>query len=326
MMRKTCFCLFVMTCTLVPAIGGAWSLKGHQIIGVVAMANLPAEVPPFLRAQAAKDEIIYLQSEEDRLKIGEADEAAWTSEWTTDHYVDVGDGGMIAGVVSLDNLPKTRDAYEQALMRSTHRVDAYRIGFLPYAVLEGYEQVRSDFALWRLAAADAAAAKGDAARDAATVVKYREALIIHDIGIFSHFVGDGSQPLHVSIHYNGWGDYPNPHGFSADRRTHAQFEDDWVDRYMTSTVVMPFFQPAAQLSTIPLPEIGRYLGESVAQVVPFYELKARGGFALDDTTSDAHRDSIRFTAPRLAAASRMLDSLILTAWRTSADLALHGRE
>jgi hypothetical protein len=28
------------------------------------------------------------------------------------------------------------------------------------------------------------------------------------LGIWSHYGGDASQPLHVSIHYNGWGDYP----------------------------------------------------------------------------------------------------------------------
>ena len=35
-----------------------------------------------------------------------------------------------------------------------------------------------------------------------------------DLGDWAHFVGDGSQPMHVSVHFNGWGDFPNPRGFT----------------------------------------------------------------------------------------------------------------
>ena len=54
----------------------------------------------------------------------------------------------------------------------------------------------------------------------------REQLILRDIGVMGHYVGDGSQPHHTSIHYNGWGDYPNPEGFTNSRRTHGLFEGD----------------------------------------------------------------------------------------------------
>lgn len=279
------------------------------------MQHLPAELPAFLQTQAAKDEIVYLQSEEDRLKIGD-EEVAWAREWPTDHYLDVEDDGTVAGV-ALSALPPTRDEFEQLLINSQHHVDAYNVGFLPYAILEGYEQVRSDFALWREATADTQAHNSAAA---ATIVGYREALVIHDIGIFSHFVGDGSQPLHVTVHYNGWGRYPNPQGFSTDSKTHAQFESDWVSRFMSADVVNQFFRVPTELAAVPLPDIERYLAETNAQVVPFYAMKSRGAFDLTNATSAAHNDAVRFTATRLAAASQMLDSLILTAWRTSATL------
>src|ERR1700694_64461 len=294
---------------LCPAVAGAWGLQGHAIIGRVATDRLPSELPAFVRTQAAKDEITYLQSEEDRLKIGETDELAWTREWTTDHYLDITDDGKIGGVVSLNALPSTRDGYEQALMRAPQAQDAYKLGFLPYAILEGYEQVRSDFALWRLAK-----------RSRPEEVQYCGRLTIHDIGIFSPFVGDASQPLHVTVHYNGWGNYPNPRGFSMDRTIHRQFEDDWVDRYESAQQAAAFFHAPTVLSTIPLVEIERYLQTSKSFVVPFYELQARGGFAMSDNSSAAHRAELRFTASRLAAASEMLDSLILTAWRTSAGM------
>ena len=311
-------CLIVM---LLPLRALAWGLDGHRIIGEVAVKNLPAELPSFLQTQAAKDEITYLGSEEDRLKIGEDEEAAWGREWPTDHYLDVEDDGTVAGVVALSALPPTRDDFEQLLMNSPHHIDAYNTGFLPYAILEGYEQVRSDFALWRQAVADAQAHGGDAAT---TIVKYRETLTIHDIGIFSHFVGDGSQPLHVTVHYNGWGHYPNPRNFSTDPKTHAGFESDFVSRYVNADTVNPFFHAPTELTTVPLPDIERYLTDTNAQVVPFYELKARAGFDLGGVGSSARNEAIRFASARLAAASQMLDSLVLTAWRTSA--SLHGSD
>jgi hypothetical protein len=309
-------CLLTYLLLLVPTAARAWGLEGHRIIGVVAMRNLPATVPSFLQTQATKDQIIYLQSEEDRLKIGDS-QAAWDREWPTDHYLDVDDNDMIGGVVALSGLPATRDQFEQLLARAPQAIDAYNVGFLPYAILEGYEQVRSDFALWRQADSDA---RLHPSPQSQTVKTYREQLTIHDIGIFSHFVGDGSQPLHVTIHYNGWGNYPNPQQYSTEKNTHAEFESDWVSRYINPEIVNPLFRQPTQLSAIPLPEIERYLAETNAQVIPFYQLKARGGFDLSDSTSAAHQQALQFTAQRLAAASQMLDSLIITAWQTSSTL------
>jgi hypothetical protein len=284
----------------------AWGLNGHTMIGQAAVAHLPDGLPAFVRTDAAKQEIVYLQSEEDRLKLGEADQAAWAREWTTDHYVDIGDDGKIGGAVAISQLPATRDDFDQALEHASTPVDPYRVGFLPYAILEGYEQVRTDFALWR-------AASGSEKPE-------RERIAAHDIGIVSHFVGDGSQPLHVSIHYNGWGAYPNPNGYTQSKTTHADFEGAFVDRYVRVNDIAPLVGEARMLSPIPLAEIEQYLEATGAQVVPFYELQKAGAFALADATSAEHKKGVAFAAERLAEGSRMLDCLILTAWRTSAGM------
>ena len=55
----------------------------------------------------------------------------------------------------------------------------------------------------------------------------REAQILQTIGDLSHFVGDGAQPLHVTVHYNGWGEYPNPKGYTS-ARIHGPFESEFV--------------------------------------------------------------------------------------------------
>jgi len=54
-----------------------------------------------------------------------------------------------------------------------------------------------------------------------------EALIIFYAGWLGHYVGDGSQPLHVTIKYNGWvGD--NPNEYTTEHKIHAKFESDFV--------------------------------------------------------------------------------------------------
>jgi hypothetical protein len=298
----------------------AWGVNGHTMIGQAAVAHLPQDLPAFVRAPAAKDEIVYLQAEEDRLKLGEGDEAAWAREWTTDHYLDIGDDGRIGNVVAISALPPTRDDFSRTLDRASVPVDPYSVGFLPYAILEGYQQVRTDFALWRLAVSSASKLNGDALAGANAEVSQRERLTVHDIGIFSHFVGDGSQPLHVSVHFNGWGRYPNPQEFTQSKTTHADFEGAFVDRYVSLAQIQPLVGSARELSAVPLPEIERYLQATDAQVVPFYTLEKSGAFALRDSSSAEHHKGVAFAASRLAAGSEMLDSLILTAWRTSATL------
>ncbi len=43
----------------------------------------------------------------------------------------------------------------------------------------------------------------------------------------SHFVGDVTQPQHVSVHYDGWGNYPNPNNY-PNTRFHVRWENDFV--------------------------------------------------------------------------------------------------
>ena len=75
-----------------------------------------------------------------------------------------------------------------------------------------------------------------------------EALILRDLGVLAHYVGDGSQPHHTTIHYNGWGDYPNPEGFTNSRQTHGVFEGAFtarVARLDTVEAAMPAAQGGA---------------------------------------------------------------------------------
>ncbi len=75
--------------------------------------------------------------------------------------------------------------------------DEYKAGYFPYSIIDGWQQLVKDFAYWRANAAGEKFARNDAqrawfVRDRQT----REQLTIRDLGYWSHFVGDASQPLH----------------------------------------------------------------------------------------------------------------------------------
>ena len=92
--------------------------------------------------------------------------------------------------------------------------------------MDGYQQLVRDFATWRVLNA-AEARETDPGKRAwyREDRLRREALILRDIGYLAHYVGDGSQPHHTTIHYNGWNrDTPNPEGFTTSRQTHGVFE------------------------------------------------------------------------------------------------------
>src|SRR5579872_6142652 len=172
-------------------------------------------------------------------------------------------------------------------------------------MLDGGEQLLSDCAYLRF--------------DHGSVTALDEQLILRDIGVWSHFVGDGSQPLHVSVHFNGWGDYPNPQNYSESHTFHEDYESRFVDANVTVDQVTPLVGPSQVLPDVPLAAIEHYILETNARVVPLYDLAKRG--AMDGSGPPATRaELVSLTSDQLAAAATMLDSLIETAWRSSASL------
>lgn len=160
----------------------AWGLKGHEMIGRLAAESFPSDMPAFTRTPAAVEEISALGPEADQLKgAGES----WDADNDPAHYLDVGDDGTVDGV-QLNALPLDEAEYAKTL--AVAGATPWSRGYLPYAIVDGFEQVRQDFAWWRVDLAHRA---------------LREQLTLRDIGFWSHFVGDGSQPLHVSVHFNG---------------------------------------------------------------------------------------------------------------------------
>jgi hypothetical protein len=305
--RPAAFALALLLACAGPAF--AWGASGHRFISGAAAATLPDSVPAFVRTPDAQSEIGRLGPEPDRLK---GSGTARDSDLDPGHYLDLGDDLTIGGAVALGALPQTRDLYDAAL-RDAH-TSPYAQGYLPYSIVEGWQQIRKDFALWRAAVAGERTT-GDPNERAyfAAERSLRETLTLRDIGYWSHFVGDGSQPLHVTVHFNGWGNYPNPKDYTNATSTHAAFEGAFVRAHANLAAVIERVAPYSACGCTFEAQVADYLKATNAQVVPFYELERRGAFA------GASPEGVDFTLARLAAGAAMLRDSIVEAWEDSAN-------
>ena len=292
----------------------SWGATGHRLIGQAAALALPVDAPAFLRTPAAVQQLGELDREPDRSKGGGKPH---DPDLDPGHFIDLTDDGHVlteAGP-SIDALPADRSAFSEAEVKAG--VGIGKAGWLPYSIEDGYEQLVRDFALWRVDAALAKNPKVPAAQRAWYVTDraLREQLTIRDLGYWGHFVGDASQPMHVSIHYNGWGkDYPNPNGYTLDP-VHGPFEGDFVSAHVKLADVQAAMAraPAACTGTLQACTAG-YLRATLATVEPFYKLWGAGAF----TTVGDERGKA-FAVERVAAGAAQLRDLTVRAWRESAD-------
>jgi len=315
MRLPACFALLLSAVLCVPGAALAWGAAGHRIINNVAARSLPDSVPAFVRTPAAIAEITTLGPEPDKLKgAGKT----WDSDLDPGHYLDLDDDGTIAGVLPLSQLPATREAYDTAIRKGRvvngEAPDEYSIGYVPYSIVEGYQQVAKDFAIWRVDAYGEKHAATDADRAFfATDRQLREVLTLRDIGYWGHFVADSSQPLHITVHFNGWGKYPNPQNYTQSDKIHAKFETAFVQAHTTADAVLPRLGPYVP-STVPImTRVETYLAATNSHVADVYKLEGAGAF--DAVTPDA----VSFTLDRLAAGGKMLRDLIADAYAASAD-------
>jgi hypothetical protein len=280
----------------------AWEETGHRLIGVVAAKAFPPELPDFLRRQEVVRKLGELSREPDRSKGAGAPH---DQDLDSGHFIDIDDEGKAEGGPSLAALPVNRQQYEAALAAAG--TNSWKAGWLPYNIIEGYEQLAKDFAYWR--AAKVGERTADTRRQRAWFVedrKLREMLIVRDLGYWGHFVGDGSQPLHVTLHFNGWGDYPNPMGYTKER-IHGPFEGAFVSANVTEAAVTAALTPYQPCVCTAAQATIRYLLVTNAKLEPLYQLCFKG----------AAPRGTAFVVERVAAGAAELRDMVVDAWRAS---------
>jgi len=285
----------------------AWGSTGHRLIGREAVLALPDDMPSFVRTDAAAEAVGELAREPDRWKdAGLAHDA----DRDPGHYVNPGDDGTISGGPSIKALPPTREAYDTALRAVG--ATSWKVGYLPYSIIDGWQQLRKDFAYWRADTAGAAKTADPAHRAwLAADGAQRQALILRDLGALAHYVGDGSQPLHVTIHFNGWGPFPNPQGYT-EQHVHGLFEGEFVRNNVTAAAVRAAIAPYRDCQCDIAGWTSAYLTATASRVTPFYDLQKAGAFSPGDVRGRA------FATERLAAGASALRDLVVDAWRASA--------
>jgi len=144
----------------------------------------------------------------------------------------------------------------------------------------------------------------------------RQILVLRDLGVWAHYVGDASQPMHVSIHYNRWGEGLNPEGFVTGAGLHAKFETDFVNAHIAEKDVARALRPYRDCRCTIQVRTQAYLIATQAGLLQVYRFEKAGAF--DAATPEAKA----FTVARLAEGAAMLRDLVSDAWRASGEAML----
>ena len=260
------------------------------MINRLAASSLPAGVPAFLRSEVAVNEIEYLGPEPDRWRS--TSEPELNAAQAPEHFID------LEPADALGPLPRLRLDFEAKVFAAGERPE--KIGLQPWEATEVWERLKAALREYRRLAAAGQDTRG------------AEAAAIFYAGWLGHYVGDGSQPLHTTIQYNGWVG-PNPNNYTTGRQIHWQFEGPFVAANLHEPEVRAKMTEAKAIEGDPFVSYVAYLRLSATYVEKVYQLEKVGGFAGAGTA-----ESREFTAARLAAGASMLRDMIYTAWLESA--------
>ena len=251
-------------------------------------------MPAFFRE--AGNQLVYLDIEPDRWRSGNLTEM--DQAWSYDHYIDlenIPDGALSAP----DRFVFLRALYDARLERPER--DA---GFLPFRIVELYQRVVTEWRMWR--------AETDPEKRS-----WIEARIINDAGLLGHYVTDGSQPHHTTIHFNGWSPgAADPRAYTEDPLFHARFKRYFVEAHVTQPDVSQRVERRPRsVAGSARAAVLDYLRASHATVDALYRLDRDVGFDPDGPLRPEAHD---FAADRLAAGASMLAVLWRSAWDESA--------
>jgi hypothetical protein len=285
-----------------PPAAQAWGNEGHRLINRLAASSLPADVPAFLRSEAAINEIEYLGPEPDRWRSPAEPEL--NAAQAPEHFIDL----ELAD--ALGPLPHRRLDFEARVFAAGQRPE--KIGLQPWEATEVYERLKAALREYRrLVAATPVPAPGTNAASNPDLQSVEQAIIFY-AGWLGHYVGDASQPLHTSVNYNGWVG-PNPNGYTTGHQIHWQFEGPFVAANLHAPEVQAKITPVKAIDGDIFDGYVAYLRHTATYVEKVYQLEKAGGFV--GAGSAESRD---FTAERLAAGASMLRDMIYTAWIESA--------
>ena len=333
LMTKSPLALLLATVLVLAASAArAWDYEGHRIVNQLGLAALPADFPAFVREPANAERIAFLGGEPDRWKS--APDLPLRQSNSMDHYCDLeelAEAGLDAATV-----PSFR--YDFAVQFATGRAahlekfptgnesrntDHTREwpGFSPWAITEYYAKLKSAFSY--LEAFEEAGTP--------TEIANAQANIVYLMGVMGHYIGDGAQPLHTTVHHNGWVG-SNPKGYTTWSGIHAWIDGGFLAKAGIRTAgLMPQVRLAQPISLVPRPD-GRdamfvavmdYLRAQNQLVEPLYQLEKDGKLSDElEKSGKYHQDTHpadeagrKFIEARLLTGGGMLATVWVTAWK-----------
>ena len=302
----------------------AWDYEGHHAINELALDTLPADFGGFRLTTAMKERVEFLAGEPDRWRnIGDL---ALRHVNGPDHYIDLEDLRWYG--LTPQTLPPLRYDFvaDIARERAAHPekfppIDPDRdadhtrelSGFLPWTITEQYEKLKSCFSYLKTFR-----------KYGGTPVEIEnaEADVIYVMGVMGHYVGDGSQPLHTTMYFNGWVG-KNPRGYTTDHTFHA-----WIDGgYFRKTggidagKLAAAMHPAERIKNAGEPD--GLFRDAVAYIVaqnklvePLYQLEKDGKLTGE---GEKGLEGRAFLDGQLVKAGQMLGDIWYTAWLEAPD-------
>jgi hypothetical protein len=302
---------------------GAWGLRGHTVANLAAVEGIPENGPAFLKGMEAY--------------IGHLGTIPDTWRSYTEPYLriseDANHGWYTEGFDFIPDPPHSRtefilrvyDEYLKVKSADPERARLLNIrytGLQAYSIMEGYERVKAGMRLYRgtgspdqvrVNVGPAFASVSPMFSDAAQVRQMLAQDVAFYMGWLGHYVADAAQPLHNSIHHDGWSG-ENPKGYTRDPNIHGRFETRYVDLIQTTApdVVKYMRKDARKLTDVWKATLDHSL-EARDSVEEVYRIDLRGGFEKKD---DAEARELVYK--RLAAGASFLRDLVYTAWVESA--------
>lgn len=315
----------------------AWDYAGHRMVNQLALAGLPADFPAFVREAQNAERIAFLAGEPDRWRnvpdlIMKQSGGSWT-----DHFIDIEqipDAGL-----EVSKLPSFRYDFilQFAAGRLTHPAKFKAIdpaknldhtsewpGFAPWAITEWYARLRSAFSYLKTFQEN-----GGTADEIANA----QANIVYLMGMMGHYVGDCAQPLHTTVHHNGW-DGDNPNGYTTWSGFHSWIDGGFVAKAgITTETLLSRVIPGQPISLAARTD-GRepmfvavldYIVVQNEQVAPLYQLDKEGKLSNDlektgkfgQDTKPVNAEGRAFIEGQMLKGGHMLSSIWITAWRAA---------
>jgi hypothetical protein len=313
-----------LLCSFAP-IAHAWDYEGHRAVNLLALAALPTNFPAFVKTPAARERIAFLAGEPDRWR-NMSDDLTLVHFNGPDHYLD------LEQLADYDLTPQTVPPLRYdlvgrlAIYRTAHPekfelIDPAKnkdhtrelIGFAPWAITEYCGKLRSGFSYLK-----AFQNYGGTPEEIANA----QADILYIMGVMGHYVGDCSQPLHVTKHHHGWVG-ANPMNYATNASFHGWIDGGFFRKSggIPVEVLAQRIRPAKIVGDPLKPDdlfhqVMAYLLQTKRQVETLYQLEKAKKLSPDNGNSAEGRD---FLEGQLVKGGQMLGDLWYSAWQQATE-------